>query len=57
MELNINPEEVLKPRMKPKRRRIKLGDIFEIPYRTEQMPTDGYTRILHWQFTIYGARM
>ena len=31
MELNINPEEVLKPRMKPKRRRIKLGDIFEIP--------------------------
>ena len=30
-QININPEEELKPRMKPKRRRIKLGDIFEIP--------------------------
>ena len=54
MELNINPEEILKPRMKPKRRRIKLGDIFEIPLPDG---TNAYGR-LHKDTTlaIYNTR-
>ena len=53
-QIRINPEEILQPKMKPKRRRIKLGDIYEIPLPNG---TNAYGR-LHKECTlaIYKAR-